>query len=370
MSLFGDDPEEMFGHDNGGMSEYQQLLQQERQDRLLRQQIRTHGEAAMQATPVAPLGSGVESEPFARSYVMKMPGESVEKKLPDKDPLKSLMQQMGLSQGPDIEQIAGTKKVASKGAAEKLPHYDKRGATPLTNPQKLHFLHPQEGAHGLCLSTGFAGAWVGGVSSGKTTCLLSCLAHNHSQYRYKNVFLMHPDAEAARAGEYGLCDDIKTLDHFPAMDWWEKNSPGRTALIIDDASWALSKKHSGRPLTALAGRQNAGVHAIAQQARVDGRLHRPAADLRHSTERSQAHQHLVLVSVPNQPPDTHRPRAGNNARPQHAEEVLGLHRGRLRLLAGEQPQRRQGSVSSQRVACHPWTHVNISFKCRMLLLSL
>ena len=99
MSLFGDDPEAMFGHDNGGMSEYQQLLQQERQDRLLRQQIRTHGEAAMQATPVAPLGSGVESEPFARSYVMKMPGESVEKKPPDKDPLKSLMQQMGL-RGP------------------------------------------------------------------------------------------------------------------------------------------------------------------------------------------------------------------------------------------------------------------------------
>ena len=249
MSLFGDDPEEMFGHDNGGMSEYQQLLQQERQDRLLRQQIRTHGEAAMQATPVAPLGSGVESEPFARSYVMKMPGESVEKKLPDKDPLKSLMQQMGLSQGPDIEQIAGTKNVASKGAAEKLPHYDKRGATPLTNPQKLHFLHPKEGAHGLCLSTGFAGAWVGGVSSGKTTCLLSCLAHNHSQYRYKNVFLMHPDAEAARAGEYGLCDDIKTLDHFPAMDWWEKNSPGRTALIIDDASWALSKKQGAGGLS-------------------------------------------------------------------------------------------------------------------------
>ena len=78
MSLFGDDPEETFGYDNGGMSEYQQVLQQERQDRLLKQQIRKHGEDAMQATPVAPLGSGVESEPFARSYVIKMPGESVE----------------------------------------------------------------------------------------------------------------------------------------------------------------------------------------------------------------------------------------------------------------------------------------------------
>ena len=79
MSLFSDDREETFGHDNGGMSEYQQLLQQERQDRLVKQQIHKHGEDAMQATSFAPLGSGVESEPFARSYVMKMPGESVEK---------------------------------------------------------------------------------------------------------------------------------------------------------------------------------------------------------------------------------------------------------------------------------------------------
>ena len=74
---------------------------------------------------------------------------------------------MGLSQGSDIEQITGTKKVGSKGTAEKLPHYDKRGAPPLKNPQKLHFLHPEEGAHGLCLRTGFAGALVGGVSSSK-----------------------------------------------------------------------------------------------------------------------------------------------------------------------------------------------------------
>ena len=35
--------------------------------------------AGYAAPPVAPLGSGVESEPFARSNVMKMPGECVEK---------------------------------------------------------------------------------------------------------------------------------------------------------------------------------------------------------------------------------------------------------------------------------------------------
>jgi hypothetical protein len=244
MTLFGDDPEEMHGGDNGGMSQYQALMEQERQDKLLKQQIRKHGEEEMQVKPVLPLGSGVDSEPFARSFVMKMPGETVVKK-PDKDPLRSLMKQMGLTQGPDVtagDKNASTKKVDTPAAQEKLPQYDKRGPAPLRNPQKKHVRHPGSDAHGLCLSTGFAGAWVGGVSSGKTTCLLSCVAHNHSHYRYSHVWLMHPDAEAAKTGEYGLCDDIKVLDHFPTMDWWEKNSPGRTALIIDDASWQLSKK--------------------------------------------------------------------------------------------------------------------------------
>eukprot|EP01043_Picozoa_sp_COSAG02_P015559 COSAG02_NODE_665_length_18739_cov_9.192918_11_plen_355_part_00 len=243
MTLFGDDPEEFLG-DNGEPSQYELLLEKERQDKLLKQQIRQHGEEAMQTKPVLPLGSGIETEPFERSYVMKMPGEKVTKRS-DKDPLRSLMKQMGLTQGPDIEagdKITGTKNSGKGVSAEKLPHYDKRGPTPLKNPQKRHVRHPGSDAHGLCLSTGFAAAWIGGVSSGKTTCLLSALGHNHGHYRYKNVFLMHPDAESAKAGEYGLCDDIKVLDHFPTIEWWEKNSPGRTALIIDDASWQLSKK--------------------------------------------------------------------------------------------------------------------------------
>eukprot|EP01043_Picozoa_sp_COSAG02_P110580 COSAG02_NODE_46713_length_346_cov_2.975709_1_plen_101_part_01 len=101
MTLFGDDPEEYLG-DNGEPSQYELLLQKERQDKLLKKQIRQHGEEAMQAKPVLPLGSGIDSEPFERSYVMKMPGEKVTKK-PDKDPLRSLMKQMGLTQGPDIE---------------------------------------------------------------------------------------------------------------------------------------------------------------------------------------------------------------------------------------------------------------------------
>jgi hypothetical protein len=118
MTLFGDDPEEM--------SQYQALMEQERQDKLLKQQIRKHGEEEMQVKPVLPLGSGVDSEPFARSFVMKMPGEAVVKK-PDKDPLRSLMKQMGLTQGPDVtaeDKNSSTKKVGTPTAQEKLPQYD------------------------------------------------------------------------------------------------------------------------------------------------------------------------------------------------------------------------------------------------------
>ena len=77
MTLFGDDPEEMHGGDNGGMSQYQALMEQERQDKLLKQQIRKHGEEEMQVKPVLPLGSGVNSEPFARSFVMKCPARQL-----------------------------------------------------------------------------------------------------------------------------------------------------------------------------------------------------------------------------------------------------------------------------------------------------
>eukprot|EP01043_Picozoa_sp_COSAG02_P013814 COSAG02_NODE_559_length_20335_cov_10.631894_3_plen_155_part_00 len=55
------------------------------------------------------------------------------------------------------------------------------------------------------------------------------------------MWLLHPDADAALAGEYGLCKGegvgMKSLDHFPTMDWWAKESPGRTAIVIDD--WPL-----------------------------------------------------------------------------------------------------------------------------------
>ena len=111
-----------------------------------------------------------------------------------------------------------TKNTDTKATVVELPQYDDRGPAPLNKPQKAHVRHPNDGAHGLCLTTGFCGAWVGGVSSGKSTCLQSCLAHNHARYRYTDVFLMHPDAENAKTGEYGLCTDIKVLEHWPRIE--------------------------------------------------------------------------------------------------------------------------------------------------------
>ena len=32
---------------------------------------------------------------------------------------------------------------------------------------------------------------------------------------------MHPDAENAKTGEYGLCTDIKVLEHWPRIEEWE-----------------------------------------------------------------------------------------------------------------------------------------------------
>ena len=144
--------------------------------------------------------------------------------------------------GPDIMEETKTQDDAGGAKVVKLPPHDDRSATPLVNPMKKHAIAPKADDHGLCLTTGFAAAWIGGVSSGKSTCLLSCLARNHARYRYDHIWLMHPDAEAAKTGEYGLCDDIKILTHWPKIEEWEAMSPGRTALVCDDISWQLSKR--------------------------------------------------------------------------------------------------------------------------------
>lgn len=49
------------------------------------------------------------------------------------------------------------------------------------------------------------------------------------------VYAADPDTEVMPFGGDGV--GMKALDHFPTMDWWAKESPGRTAIVIDD--WPL-----------------------------------------------------------------------------------------------------------------------------------
>ena len=228
-------------------TEYEQMVQQKREETMLRQQIRKHGEDELR-------GGGEKTDNGAvRSFTLKAPGANVAKKDAKTPPLRDLMKQMGLQPGAPIDSCctkAGDAKVATIG-----DDWDKRGTAPLKNPQKRWALKPEQGAHGLCLPAGHCTAAVGSISSGKSTTLQSCLAQNHAQWRYDNVWLMHPDSDAALQGEYGLCTDTKCLPHFEQMDWWANESPGRTALVIDDVALnALSKRGADKSQQALADR--------------------------------------------------------------------------------------------------------------------
>ena len=55
---------------------------------------------------------------------------------------------------------------------------------------------------------------------------------------------MSPNNETTRKGEYSLLDDVTCLDNFPELSYFA-GRPGRSALIIDDLAWSLSKK--GQP---------------------------------------------------------------------------------------------------------------------------
>jgi hypothetical protein len=243
MFAIGTEEEYYGGGEGSEPSDYELHVAQVARDRELKRQVRKFGKEAMQSDPQLTFGDSggdIPMEEVQKSYIMRMPGQSVPKK-EVKDPLKSLMKQMGLTMGPDIMQVVKDGDDASAKVV-KLPPHDDRAATPLQNPMKKHAIPPQEHDHGLCLTTGFAAAYIGGVSSGKSTCLASCCGRNHARFRYDNIWLMHPDAEAAKSGEYGLMDDIKILTHWPKIEEWESMSPGRTALICDDISWQLSKR--------------------------------------------------------------------------------------------------------------------------------
>ena len=123
----------------------------------------------------------------------------------------------------------------------KMMASDPRGVTPLKNPQKSSHCTPDEGCHGLVLPNPSRCAFIGGVSSGKTNALLCTLGHSHAWKPFKHIYLMSPNNETTRKGEYGLLDDVTPLDSFPELSYFASR-PGRSALIIDDLSWSLSKK--------------------------------------------------------------------------------------------------------------------------------
>jgi hypothetical protein len=123
------------------------------------------------------------------------------------------------------------------------PELDIRGVVPIENPQKSSHGTPPEGCHGLCLPNPCRAAYLGGVSSGKTNCLICTLGQCHAWRPFKHIYLMSPNNETVRKGEYGVLDDVTCLDHWPTLDYWESR-PGRSALIVDDISWSLSKRGS------------------------------------------------------------------------------------------------------------------------------
>ena len=79
----------------------------------------------------------------------------------------------------------------------------------MENPQKSDHGPPPEGCHGLVLPNPSRAAFIGGGSSGKTCCILNTVARCHAWKPFDGgIYLMSPNNEAVRQGEYGIIDDI------------------------------------------------------------------------------------------------------------------------------------------------------------------
>ena len=86
--------EQEFG--NRELSAYEQHLENQRQERVLKQQLRKYGDDAMRVDPQMNLtdaASSLPTESFTRAYQMRMPGAAASKP-ESKDPLRSLMKAM------------------------------------------------------------------------------------------------------------------------------------------------------------------------------------------------------------------------------------------------------------------------------------
>ena len=100
------------------LSAYEQHLEEQRQQRELKKQLRKYGDDAMRVDPQMNLtdaASSMPTESFTRAYQMRMPGSKSEK--PDsKDPLRSLMKAMNIDVKKSREKSAphGRKPAATK----------------------------------------------------------------------------------------------------------------------------------------------------------------------------------------------------------------------------------------------------------------
>lgn len=113
-------------------SQYELMLEQKRQQKVLEQQIRKYGDDAMRVDPkMAMDASTMPVEDFQRSYQMRMPGVK-HAKPKEKDPLGSLMKAMKLDQN------TGTKKNRAIGKENKVEDGETESGGPTReSPEKL-----------------------------------------------------------------------------------------------------------------------------------------------------------------------------------------------------------------------------------------
>ena len=113
-------------------SQYELMLEQKRQEKLLKQQIAKYGDDAMRVDPTMAMdASTIPTEDFQRSYQMRMPGVK-HAKPKEKDPLGSLLKAMKLGQN------TGTKNNRALGKENRVDDGETEGGSPAQeSPEKL-----------------------------------------------------------------------------------------------------------------------------------------------------------------------------------------------------------------------------------------
>ena len=102
---------------------YERHIEQARQERELKRQVKRYGEDAMRVDPqmnLTDVASSMPTESFTRAYQMRMPGSQVEK-AKEKDPLASLMKALNIDvkKSRETQTGDGTKHSGSFDAVSK-----------------------------------------------------------------------------------------------------------------------------------------------------------------------------------------------------------------------------------------------------------